>query len=169
MAAYDPATWAPFFGAMITASAALTGLIFVAVSINLDKILDKDDEGAGSLPGRAGETLAMLVLIVIGGALTLVPEPTRLLGAEVLVAGGALLAATVTSQLGWRLKHPGQPQWWTVSRMSCTAVATVPATLAGASLAAHWGGGLYWLAAAALLGTGGAILNAWVLLVEIIR
>jgi modulator of FtsH protease len=162
-------TWAPFFGAIVTAAAALTGLLFVAVSINLSKILDQDDEGSGSLPGRAGETLGMLLVIVIGGALTLIPEPTRLLGAELLVAAGVLLAATLYSQLGWRLRHPGQPLWWTMSRMSCTGVASVPATLAGASLAAHWGGGLYWLAAAALLGTGGAILNAWVLLVEIIR
>ncbi|MGH3182036.1 MAG: hypothetical protein ACRDOH_00555 [Streptosporangiaceae bacterium] len=36
--------------------------------------------------------------------------------------------------------------------MACTAAATVPGTLAGLSLAVHWGGGLYWLAAAGLLG-----------------
>jgi hypothetical protein len=156
----------PFFGAMITAAAALTGLLFVAVSINFEKILAED---AGSLPARAGETLGMLLMIVIGGALTLVPQQTRLLGAEVLLLGGTLLAATVRSQLRWRLRHRDEPLWWTASRMSCTAVATVPATLAGVSLAAHWGGGLYWLAAAVLLGTGGAALNAWVLLVEIVR
>jgi hypothetical protein len=58
---------------------------------------------------------------------------------------------------------------WTVSRMAGTAAATVPCTVAGFSLALHSGGGFYWLAPAALLGTVGAVYNAWVLLVEIVR
>jgi hypothetical protein len=41
--------------------------------------------------------------------------------------------------------------------------------VAGFSLIAHWGGGFYWLAPAALLGIVGAVYNAWVLLVEIVR
>ena len=49
------------------------------------------------------------------------------------------------------------------------AAATVPCTVAGVSLALHGGGGFYWLASAALLGTVGAVYNAWVLLVEIVR
>jgi hypothetical protein len=32
---------------------------------------------------------------------------------------------------------------WTISRMTSTALATVPCTLAGLSLTLHWGGGLY--------------------------
>jgi len=58
---------------------------------------------------------------------------------------------------------------WTISRMASTAPATVPYTIAGLSLAVVWGGGLYWLAATALLGIVGAVYNAWVLLVEIVR
>jgi hypothetical protein len=37
--AYDPSEWADFFVASAGASAALTGLVFVAVSINIDRIL----------------------------------------------------------------------------------------------------------------------------------
>jgi hypothetical protein len=37
MRAYDPAAWVPFFTAMIAAAAGLTGLLFVAISINLDR------------------------------------------------------------------------------------------------------------------------------------
>jgi hypothetical protein len=53
--------------------------------------------------------------------------------------------------------------------MCATAVCAVPALLAGISLAAHWGGGLYWLVPATILGIAGAVYNAWVLLVEIVR
>jgi hypothetical protein len=49
MRGYDLADWEPFFSAIIAAAAALTGLLFVAVSINLDRIL----RGAKFLPARA--------------------------------------------------------------------------------------------------------------------
>ena len=38
--AYDAAPWANFFFAEVGASAALVGLLFVAVSINLKRILE---------------------------------------------------------------------------------------------------------------------------------
>jgi hypothetical protein len=56
-----------------------------------------------------------------------------------------------------------------VSRATANAVALIPGTIAGLSLAAHWGGGLYWLVPTALLGIVGAVYSAWVLLVEIVR
>ena len=74
---------------------------------------------------------------------------------------------TVRSQLSQRRQNRDDPLLWTVSRMAGTAAATVPCTVAGFSL--HAGGGFYWLAPAALLGTVGAVYNAWVLLVEIVR
>jgi len=39
MRAHDPAAWVPFFTAIIAAAAGLAGLLFVAVSINLDRRL----------------------------------------------------------------------------------------------------------------------------------
>jgi hypothetical protein len=53
MHGYDPAAWATFFAAITGAAAALAGLLFVAVSINLDHIL----KGPAMLPARAAETL----------------------------------------------------------------------------------------------------------------
>jgi modulator of FtsH protease len=39
MASYSPLTWHDFFLGTIGAAAALTGLLFVAISINLEQIL----------------------------------------------------------------------------------------------------------------------------------
>ncbi len=75
------AAWKNFFFAQVGASAALVGLIFVAVSINLTKIL-----ASRRLPSRAFEGLAILVSILIMSSLMLVPDqPTALLGIEVLI------------------------------------------------------------------------------------
>jgi hypothetical protein len=165
MRGYDLAYWEPFFSAIIAAAAALTGLLFVAVSINLDRIT----KGGRFLPARAAETLATLLLVVASSALALVPQSIRLLGVEILVIVVPMLAIMVRSQLGQRRRNPDDPLLWTISRMTSTAVATVPCTVAGISLIAHSGGGLYWLAPTALLGIVGAVYNAWVLLVEIVR
>ncbi len=165
MRGYDLADWEPFFSAIMTAAAALTGLLFVAVSINLDRIL----KGNKFLPARAAETLATLLLVVASSALTLVPQSTRLVGVEILIIVVPMLVITVRDQLRQRRRNRDDPVLWTISRMVSTALATVPCAIAGVSLAAEWGGGLYWLALTALLGIIGAVYNAWVLLVEIVR
>jgi hypothetical protein len=165
MRGYDLAAWEPFFSTIIAAAAALTGLLFVAVSINLDRIL----KSAKFLSTRAIETLAILLLVVSSSALALVPQNIRVIGAEILTIAVPMLVITVRSQLGQRRRHPDDPLLWTLSRVISAAMATVPCTIAGISLVAVWGGGLYWLAPAALLGVIGAVYNAWVLLVEIVR
>jgi len=164
--AYSPAQWQPFFIAMITAAASLTGLLFVAVSINLDRIAAKD---GGFLPLRAMQTLATLLLVVLSCSLTLVPQSVRILGLEIFLLAAPALVLTTRGQLYHRQKNKKDPLYWYVSWMAGTAMATVPATAAGLSLLLHGGGGLYWLMAAALLGLVGAVYGAWVLLVEIVR
>jgi hypothetical protein len=165
MHGYDPAAWAAFFTAITGAAAALAGLLFVAVSINLDNIV----KGTAMLPARAAETLAMLLFVVISSALALVPQNVRLLGAEILAIAVPLTVITVRNQLTFQRQNPDSPLRWSVSRMAASGVALGPGAIAGISLAAHWGGGLYWLAPTALLGIAGAVYSAWVLLVEIVR
>ncbi|MFZ0768646.1 MAG: hypothetical protein WAM64_05435, partial [Acidimicrobiales bacterium] len=154
-----------FFLAMIGAAATLTGLLFVSVSINLDRILT---EGI-FLPSRARETLACLVLIVAYSSLTLVPQSTRLLGVEILAMAAPLLALTLWDQIRRLKANPADPVLWSISRMAATGLGTIPATLAGASLIVKWGGGFYLLVPASVLGIFGAVYSAWVLLVEIAR
>jgi hypothetical protein len=64
--AYAPETWHDFFIAAAGSAAALSGLIFVAVSINLPAILAEEKKiGSSYLTGRALESLVGL-LIVLG-------------------------------------------------------------------------------------------------------
>jgi modulator of FtsH protease len=68
MRSYQPADWHDLFVASAGAAAALTGLIFVAVSINLAQIL-----ADRKLPTRAAETLSILVGLVLLSVFMLVP------------------------------------------------------------------------------------------------
>ena len=81
MAAYSPDQWSDLFVATAGASAALTGLLFVAVSINLERIL----KGEG-LPERGLVTVVLLLEVLVISLVCLIPGQSPLaLGIELLV------------------------------------------------------------------------------------
>jgi hypothetical protein len=65
------AGWSDFFVASAGATAALAGLVFVALSINLGKIL-----ALGGVTERAGETILLLASGLIGSLAALIPHET---------------------------------------------------------------------------------------------
>jgi hypothetical protein len=77
--------WHDFFLAQAGAAGVLTGLVFVGVSINLQKIVS--DPGP-CWPGRAAEALILLVGVLTASILLLVPGQGQVMvGAEVLTIG----------------------------------------------------------------------------------
>jgi modulator of FtsH protease len=161
---YQTAPWHDLFIALAGAAAALTGLIFVAVSINLAQILKYR-----ALPVRAAETLSVLGGLLLLSVFVLVPGQSRVaLGIEILLLGLVLAAALLYGRL--RLpRTAGEPWTWTVAPLIVILAGTVPMIVAGISLLAAVGGGLYWLVAEVVLGLTGALANAWILLIEIQR
>jgi len=82
-AGYTTEGWGELFLAEAGASAALAGLLFVAVSINLDRII-----ALRNLPGAALGAIGLLVAVLMVSTFALVPEQPRwLLAIEVLVVG----------------------------------------------------------------------------------
>jgi hypothetical protein len=59
---YVPGDWAGFGTATAASAATLAGLLFVAVSLNLKRILEFP-----SLPARAGQTLLLFVTPLLSG------------------------------------------------------------------------------------------------------
>jgi modulator of FtsH protease len=164
MTSLQPDQWHDLFIAVAGAAAALTGLIFVAVSINLKQILEYP-----GLPTRAVETLSILTGLLVMSVLVLVPgENRQALGAQ-LLALGALSGGYLVIQ---RLRIPRKkddPLTWVVAPIVVVVAGTAPMIPAGISLLVGGGGGLYWLVGETILAFVGAILNAWILLVEIQR
>lgn len=161
----DVAAWDGFAAALVAANAALAGLVFVAVSINIRRILS-----VRGLPGRAGETVILFLAAVCECALVLIPhQPVTALGVELLIAG--ILASTVLGAIVLPvLAAPTrQPLSWQLSRVIIGLTATGPVILAGCSLIGWIPGGLYWLAVGVLCAVVAASANAWVLLVEVVR
>ena len=168
-AAYITQDWNVLFLAAAVAAAALSGLIFVGLSVNIRTVLAVGQrEGQNFLTGRAPEALAALLIVLVVSLIGLVPAiPRGALAAFILVAGFASatlpLRALAASRNRTGLDAP------LLLRLITTAGLTVTLLLAGVTLATGHGGGLYWLPAAFVLAIVIAAVNAWVLLVEVLR
>lgn len=163
MSAYGVGGWENFFVAEAGVAAAFSGLLFVAVSINLSRILSFPH-----LPGRAASALVVLLSLLVVASLGLVPcQPPAAYALELVATGLVATALTV------RLQLPGidrkMPRSWGLMHVGSVLVSTVPFAIAGASLLRGAGGGLYWVVAATLGCLLSSALHTWVLLVEIQR
>jgi hypothetical protein len=86
------AGWADFNVAMAGAWAALAGLIIVAISVNLEPLLQ-----GKTLPSRAAASIATLVLAISAACLGLMPaQPVWLLGLEIVI--GAVIVWAIEAR-----------------------------------------------------------------------
>jgi hypothetical protein len=157
--AYDPERWHDVYVMLGGAAAALTGLVFVALSIHLRAI------GADRFQRARGHYLTFgLIYLTVVAALVLIPgQGDNALGVEVLIGG--VVGAVVTGIPLVRMR-PGLPS--TIGfrgRVIAAALAVALNLTAGVSLMARRGGGLYFLIAALLLALVTNVSGAWALLV----
>jgi modulator of FtsH protease len=163
--AYDASEWTNLFVAAAGASAALLGLLFVAVSINLERILKYE-----ALPGRALEALMQLTSVLLVSLGGLVPGQSHVaLGLELLLVTAVIAAVVLRQPIVVTDETGREPLSWKATRWTVRLAGLVAIAIAGISLVVQAGGGLYWLAAGIALATVAAIAGAWVLLVEILR
>jgi hypothetical protein len=160
--AYGAEMWHELYVMVGGAAGALAGLLFVAVSINLDRIINQK-----YLPRRAAETLAIMVGLLVLAVLVLVPQSVLALGIETVVLGLVIILIMIG-----RLRVPptaGQSVLLHYVPAVILALFGLPLMAGAISLLVGVGGGLYWFVPAVVLGFAGAVLNAWVLLIEILR
>ncbi|WP_432841096.1 hypothetical protein [Dactylosporangium sp. CA-092794] len=161
--AYESDPWESFAVAEVGAAAALAGLLVVACSINIARIIETP-----ALVQRLGATLTQFTGILVVGSLLLVPgQPRWLQGTEMAVVG-LIVAGLVFMQRGLQGLEPQYRRSALTSVVLATVAALMLAT-GGAGYATESIGGLYWLVPGMLLGFAIGLLNAWVALVEILR
>ncbi len=165
MVAYDPSEWSDFFVATGGASAALAGLVFVAVSINIERILSFP-----GLPERSLETLLFLVSVLLISLVGLVPEQGHVaLGLELLIVTLVIDAIVLRQPTIQVAEGEVMLRSWRLARWALRAIAMAPFLIGAVSILAEQGGGLYWVFAGIVLAIAASVANAWVLLVEILR
>jgi modulator of FtsH protease len=168
--AYTPAAWETFAAANAGAAAALAGLLFVGVSINIQVIVQ-----SRRLTGRASEAFLLLVSTLVVSVLVLVPGITETgLGIALIVVGTFGWVAVTTQHVRALPRFGGEsdgfaPKGSNAARITLGQLAIAPIAIAGITLLVGSGGGLYWIAPAVIFAYVSALANAWVLLIEILR
>jgi modulator of FtsH protease len=163
LSAYTIGGWKDFFAAVSGAAAALAGLLFVALSINLTRIINR------GIVDRAAETLILLSSVLTVGLLGLIPQSPTAFGCELLAA------ASLTWGVGTYLHAKAlrfrlyDTTFHVFLRVTFAQSATLPLLIGAVTLLLRRGGGLYWLAAGLILPLLVSMINAWILLVEIMR
>ena len=157
--------WSGFFSAEVGASASLVGLVTVAISINLQRILE-----IPHLPARAGEALFSLTTVFVTCGVALFPGVSQ-------EAFGAVALALAVASFGFGARN----QWMSLSVAGVVAIekqivgglgrvaSTLPIVVGGALMLAQAANAATWVAVGVVISLAVSVMNAWVLLVEIMR
>jgi hypothetical protein len=140
---------------------ALTGLLFVAVSLRSGALAR-----SRSLASRAAQTLVLFLTPAIGALVLAAPQPGTAIGAELLAvaaaSGGTLLVLDRRAGHG---SSSGVARY--IERASPNSITAVLVAIAGLTFLLKAGGGLYWMIPAVLASLVGGVINAWLFLVRL--
>ena len=159
-AAYDPGAWRDFAVALVSASAALLGLVFVVVSLHLQAVVDDP-----VLRRRAEIMLGLLATTLAASAALLIPGQSReALGVELMPI--ALVYMTLSGLATFRATRSARGV--SRDRVARFLIGELSAGLVfagGLGLLVHALGGAYLVGAGVVLGLLTSMLAIWILFV----
>ncbi|HUL48688.1 MAG TPA: hypothetical protein VLT79_01600 [Gemmatimonadales bacterium] len=161
--AYRPEVWKDLFAVVGLSTAALTGLLSVALSIHVRPIVANATHLA-----RARESVFALIVPLVVSIFVLIPQQGRVpLGIELLVTSlvvlalGLRLQARTVRRLAPRRRGP-----W-IRRLIIVNSATLAITIAGVSLIIGRLGGMLWLLPHVLICLLWSTYNGWKLMIGV--
>ena len=157
--------WHDFLVAAAGAAAALTGLIFVGVSINLNRILS-----VPTLVSRASISMVLLLSILLAALILLSPVYNiSSYGRGILILGVLEWLMVLITDIGILKKKKPPYRFYYFFNLFANQLATVPYLIGGSQLLQKHPEGMYWLLSGIIFSFVKASVDAWVLLIEINR
>jgi len=157
--------WSNYFIATAGGAAALAGLLFVSVSLNLKQIL-----AGNHLPGRALGSLILLTNILISGSFCLIPrQPLFFLGCELLVCSATIWIVNTRMDI---IMYRGVEKLYKghyLQNIFFTQLAVLPYIAAGILLLNNSNIAFYCLVPGVTFSFIKSLVDSWVLLIEINR
>lgn len=157
--------WKDFFVATAGASAALAGLVIVAMSVNLKHILEFKN-----LPPRASSTIGLLGLILVISIAGLIPDQSLMaLGIEIIIFGIIAWLLQLQYLVALYKAKPKRSTGNKFIQIVLSQLGVLPVLIGGSLLTMNDPAGLYWVAAGVIISFVLGLTGAWVLLIEILR
>ena len=161
-----PEGWTDFAVAAAGATAALAGLLIVAMSVNVEQILASKAPIAG-----ARSTIASLVL-AIAVALLMLPPGQTLLAFGVITLVLTIVAAVIqlfSIVAQWSMTGEGVTAPVRVTIVGLALAEHVPFLVGGVLLVAGLAAGMWGVVVGVVMVVIASMVNAWVLLIEVRR
>jgi UDP-N-acetylmuramyl pentapeptide phosphotransferase/UDP-N-acetylglucosamine-1-phosphate transferase len=153
--------WSNFAVIAGSASGALTGLLFVAVSINRDRLANHP-----VLRSEAGQTLVLFLLPLITSMVLVIPgAPNWTLGLELLTIG--IIGGVAMTLISYGKHAEGEGPEDRLARLLDSVspnLLTILLILVAACIELAGANGLYWLAPALIVALVSGVVNAWLFL-----
>jgi hypothetical protein len=165
MAEGSVADWQSHLSIEANAAATLLGLVFVAASINLRRIVVTP-----ALPGRVVEALVQFTQVLFISLMMTIPhQSSAALGVEIL--GVAVLSWAIQMRVFIRYHklRPDDPHWWLIFRMSQSHLATLPFVIGAICLLLGRNDAFYWTAPGFFFSFFAGLVSSWVLLIRVGR
>jgi modulator of FtsH protease len=160
------APWASFFETGAQTAATLTGLIIVAISVNVQRILTHKH-----LPARAFAALTAMVVVLTASLSALAPQPLLAFAIEMDAIAAVALTVHIITYRRYLSGHieAGRPRGERMFSVALAQAQVLPLILGAGLLTFGRPSGLYYIAAALVISVIAAVIDSWVLLVEILR
>ena len=160
------ASWRDFYLTMGTASASLIGLLFVALSLNLDAIMGESRDHLRAFAEQAFNSFSMVLLIAV---CFLIPQHTAddlgvVYVVLALIGGYRMLRRAPTVWRGRARDRLGEVAFW---RLALPAAAMLGLAASGVGLVNGQPNAPYWLVAVIIGLLMSAARSAWDLLVKV--
>jgi hypothetical protein len=137
----------------------------LGVSINIEKILS-----LSKLPDRALLSLTLLLTILIVSSLLLIPQQSCfLIGFEVFIIGISIYILVTKMDIGIYKKTDAAYKKQYFFSVVFNQLSVLPYLIAGIAILIYGENGIYWIVPGIIFSFIKAVIDAWVLLVEINR
>ena len=156
--------WSEFNVAMAGATAALAGLVIVAASVNIERIVH-----TATLTSRLAAAIAALLLALVASGTGLIPAVDPVWYGAVILAGTAAAAWFHVHATAVILRDPEPAQRARGAKAAVGFLPILAYLAAGIALVGGHESGLVLAAVGCLIAIVSAVLISWIVLVEVLR
>jgi hypothetical protein len=170
-AIYEPEAWSDLFLMIGTTAGALVGLLFIVMSLHLDKINDLPDYNIRITVQGARFNIVHLLNVVVEMAIVLAPQPMAWIGAELIVVNlfGLRLPLTIIARYADKHVTISERGGFPTALIATIIGAYLIGAAGGATAFFHPGVGLLLVAFAAVTKIVRSVLTAWMLMFSVQR
>ncbi|MBS0363345.1 MAG: hypothetical protein JSR98_18370 [Proteobacteria bacterium] len=161
-----PELWRDLFVMIGTSAGALVGLLFVVISLHVDRIAERTDINMRMTVEGARNNTYHLLTVMVEAAIVLTPQPLLLMGLELVAANlfGLRLPLNIVRRYR-RQRVTISEQGGFPTRLILTIIAAYAAGAAGGvALAMSQDWGLFLVAGACMVKLVRTVLTAWMLM-----